>query len=147
MGTAGALSLVNDFKTDHILLMNSDLFTNVDFEEMYLKLISTSADIVIASTEYKVDVPFAIFETDNSKVKAFKEKPSYIYHSNAGIYIFKKEVLDIIHKNTFTDITDVMDKLVANKSKLIHCPIRGYWIDIGNPMDYEKAIDFIKHID
>ena len=147
LGTAGALSLVNDFKTDHILLMNSDLFTNVDFEEMYLKLISKNADMVIASTEFKVDVPFAIFDTENSKVKGFEEKPSYAYYSNAGIYIFKKEVLDIIPKNKFIDITDVMDKLLAQGSDLIHNPLIGYWIDIGNPKDYKNAQESLKHFD
>ena len=147
LGTAGALSLVNDFKTDNILLMNSDLFTNVDFESMYLKLISENADMIIASTEFKVDVPFAIFDTENGKVNGFKEKPSYSYHSNAGIYIFKKEVLDIIPKNKFIDITDVMDKLISRGSDLIHEPILGYWIDIGNPLDYKKAQESLKHLD
>lgn len=146
LGTAGALSLVNEFKTDHILLMNSDLFTNVDFEGIYLKLINEKADMVVASTEYKVDVPYAVFECDNEKVKEFKEKPSYIYHSNAGVYMFKKELVDMIPKNSYLDITDLMDKLVANGNKLLHDPIRGYWIDIGKPIDYKKAQEFIQHI-
>ena len=55
LGTAGSLSLVNEFKTDHILLINSDLFTNVNFEEMYLKLMDENAEMVVASTEYKID--------------------------------------------------------------------------------------------
>ena len=147
LGTAGALALVNEFKTDHVLLMNSDLFTNVDFEDMYLKLISEEADMVVASTEYKVDVPYAVFECENQKVKAFKEKPSYVYHSNAGVYIFKKELIDKIPKNSYTDITDLMNELIANGSKLLHDPIRGYWIDIGKPIDYKKAQEFLKHIE
>jgi len=146
LGTAGALSLVKEFKTDQILLMNSDLLTNVDFEEMYLKLINEKADMVVASTEYKIDVPFAVFESENHKVIAFKEKPSYIYHSNAGIYMFKKELVDMIPKNSYVDITDLMDKLISNGNKLLHDPIRGYWIDIGKPSDYKNAQEFVKHI-
>ena len=49
--------------------------------------------MAVASTEYKVDVPYAVFETDNDKVTAFKEKPSYVYHSNAGIYILNKALI------------------------------------------------------
>jgi dTDP-glucose pyrophosphorylase len=147
LGTAGALSLVNEFKTNHILLMNSDLFTNVDFESMYLKLIDEKADMVVASTEYKVDVPYAVFECENQKVKAFKEKPSYVYHSNAGVYIFKKELVDLIPKNSYVDITDLMDQIVKEGGKLLHDPIRGYWIDIGKPTDYSKAQEFLKHIE
>ena len=146
LGTAGSLSLVSEFKTDHIILMNSDLFTNVDFEGMYLKLINTEADMVVASSEYKIDVPFAVFESENQKVKSFKEKPSYIYHSNAGVYLFKKELINRIQKNTYFDITDLMDEIINNGGQLLHDPIRGYWIDIGKIDDYERAQDFIKHL-
>ena len=147
LGTAGALGLVDHFTTEHVLLMNSDLFTNVDFEEMYLKLINEKADMVVASAEYKVDVPYAILEEQNNhQVKAFKEKPSYIYHSNAGIYILSKQVIKTIPKQEFCDITDVMQHLISQQKKLIHCPIIGYWIDIGKPIDYEQAQEFIKHL-
>ncbi len=146
LGTAGALSLVENFETDHILLMNSDLFTNVDFDNMYLNLINNEADMVVASTEYKVDVPYAILESKSSIVTSFKEKPCYVYHSNAGIYILKKELISNIPKNIFFDITDLMEKLVENNGKLIHEPIRGFWIDIGSPSDYKNAQEHIKHI-
>lgn len=146
LGTAGALSLVEKFKTDQILLMNSDLFTNVDIEEMYVKLIEEKADMVIASTEYKIDVPYAVFESSNYEVSAFKEKPTYIFHSNAGVYLFKRSLISKIPKNKYYDITDLMDELVAGNHKLIHNPIRGYWIDIGKPSDYIQAQEFIKHL-
>ena len=146
LGTAGSLTLVSEFKTDHIILMNSDLFTNVDFEEMYLKLINMNADMVVASSEYKVEVPFAVFESENQKVKNFKEKPSYIYHSNAGIYVFKKELINWIPKNSYFNITDLMDEIITNDGQLLHDPIRGYWIDIGKAYDYERAQEFIKHL-
>lgn len=145
LGTAGALSMVNKFETDHILLINSDLFTNVDFEDLYLDLIKQNADMVVASTEYKVDVPYAVFETKKKKVINFKEKPSYIYHSNAGIYMFKREFLNRIPKSEFYNITDLMEDIVKEGYKLIHNPIVGYWIDIGSPGDYKQAQEFIKH--
>jgi dTDP-glucose pyrophosphorylase len=146
LGTAGALALVDEFKSDHVLLMNSDLFTNVDFEDLYLELIKSNADMAVASTEYKVDVPFAVFETKEKKVIDFKEKPSYVYHSNAGIYIFNKKLIDKIPKNQFYDITDLMDNLVKEGGKLVHNPIIGFWIDIGKPLDYKQAQEFVKHL-
>jgi dTDP-glucose pyrophosphorylase len=146
LGTAGALALVDEFKSDHVLLMNSDLFTNVDFEDLYLELIKNNADMAVASTEYKVDVPFAVFETKEKKVIDFKEKPSYVYHSNAGIYILNKKLIDKIPKNQFYDITDLMDNLVKKGGKLVHNPIIGFWIDIGKPSDYKQAQEFVKHL-
>lgn len=146
LGTAGALSLVDKFNSDNILLMNSDLFTNVDFEDLYLDLLKNDADMAVASTEYKVDVPYAVFETKEDSVLAFKEKPSYVFHSNAGIYILKKELIHQIPKNDFYNITDLMDLVVKQKGKLVHSPIIGFWIDIGKPIDYKQAQEFVKHL-
>jgi dTDP-glucose pyrophosphorylase len=146
LGTAGALSLVEKFETEHVLLMNSDLFTNVDFEDLYLDMVNNKADMAVASTEYKVDVPYAVFETDNDKVTAFKEKPSYVYHSNAGIYILNKTLINKIPKNEYYDITTLMESLVQEGGKLIHSPIIGFWIDIGKPVDYKQAQEFVKHL-
>ena len=145
LGTAGALSLVSNFSTDHVLLMNSDLFTNVDFEDLYLSLLDEKADMIVSSTEYKVDVPYAVFDTQKSQVKGFKEKPTFVYHSNAGIYILKKELIDQIPRNEFYDITDLMEKIVSEGKKLTYRPILGFWVDIGKPIDYKKAQEFIKH--
>ena len=147
LGTAGALALINNLSYEHILLMNSDLFTNVNFESLYLKLINENADMAVASTEYKVDIPYAVFETKEGRVTSFKEKPSFIYHSNAGIYILKRALISKIEKGKYCDITDVMEQLVAEGGKLVYDPIIGYWIDIGKTVDYEHAQEFIKHLE
>ncbi len=146
LGTAGALSLVECFNTEHVLLINSDLFTNADFEDLYLTMLDSEAVMAVASTEYKVSVPYAVFETDGHFLKNFKEKPTYIYQSNAGIYILHKDIVAKIPKNEFYDITDLMEQIIKEGKKLIYNPILGYWIDIGKPIDYEQAENFIKHI-
>lgn len=146
LGTAGALSLVESFNTEHVLLINSDLFTNADFEDLYVTMINSKAVMGVASTEYKVSVPYAVFETEGNNVKSFKEKPTYIYQSNAGIYILHREIIAKIPKGKFYDITDLMEQIVKEGKELIYNPILGYWIDIGKPIDYEQAENFIKHI-
>ena len=135
LGTAGALALINNLSFEYILLMNSDLFTNVN------------ADMAVASTEYKVDIPYAVFETKEGRVTNFKEKPSFIYHSNAGVYILKRSLISKIEKGKYCDITDVMEQLVTEGGKLVYDPIIGYWIDIGKTVDYEHAQEFIKHLE
>lgn len=102
--------------------------------------------MAVASTEYKVDVPFAVFDTKDKKVIDFKEKPSYVYHSNAGIYILNKKLIAKIPKNQYYDITDLMDELFKEGGKLVHNPIIGFWIDIGSPVDYKQAKEFVKHL-
>ena len=146
LGTAGSLSLIKEFKNEVILLMNSDLLTNIDYEDFYKSFISKNADMMIASVPYNVDLPYAILDTENRNVTSFKEKPSYTYYANSGIYLIKKELLKYIPENTVFNATDLMDVIRQKGHKLMHYPIRSYWLDIGKHEDYEKAQMDVAHI-
>lgn len=146
MGTAGSLSLIDDFKNDTVLLMNSDLLTNIDYEDFYKSFLKSNADIMVASIPYPVNLPYAIFELEEENVRSFREKPSFTYYANAGIYLIKKELIHAIPKNTFYNATDLMEKVIEMGKNLIHYPIRTYWLDIGKHEDFEKAQRDIAHI-
>ncbi|WP_417857477.1 MULTISPECIES: sugar phosphate nucleotidyltransferase [Flavobacteriaceae] len=147
MGTAGSLSLVKSFKNDTVLLMNSDLLTNIDYEDFYKSFIKHNADVMVASIPYSVNLPYAIFDLEDKRVTSFKEKPSYTYYANAGIYLMKKEIIDEIPKGSFFNATDLMQLIIESPDKeLKHYPIRNYWLDIGKHEDYEKAQKDVKHI-
>lgn len=146
LGTAGALSLIDDFHNDTVLLMNSDLLTNIDYEDFYQTFIEKDADIMVASIPYNISLPYAIFDANDRHVKGFKEKPNYTYFANAGIYLIKKKVIESIPKNKIYNATDLMDQIITSKKKLIHYPIRSYWLDIGKHEDFEKAQKDIAHI-
>ncbi len=146
LGTAGALSLVENIEKNYILLMNSDLFTNIDFEKLYLKFIKNNLDMAISSKNYKIDLPYAVFETKESSITNLSEKPTYTFPTNAGIYMFKKELSNLIPKNKFYDITDLISSLLVKGKKISHVPISGYWIDIGSPNDLKQAQQLTKNL-
>lgn len=147
LGTIGSILLVEQFEHEDILVMNSDLLTNIDFADFYKTYKTANADMAVASTSYHVDIPYAVLETDEQqKVKSLKEKPRYTYYSNAGIYLIKRRLLDMIPQDSFFDITDLMDRMIAMDHKLITYPINGYWLDIGKHEDYKKAQEDIKHL-
>lgn len=146
-GTAGALSLVDDFQNDTVLLMNSDLLTNIDYEDFYKSFVNKKADIMVASIPYQISLPYGIFKEENREVHSLEEKPSYTYYANAGIYLIKKELLKLVPKNEFFNATDLLEKIINSDRKLIHYPIRSYWLDIGKHEDYKKAQSDILHID
>ncbi|WP_433901930.1 nucleotidyltransferase family protein [Sphingobacterium puteale] len=147
LGTVGSVLLVEHFEHDDIIIMNSDLLTNIDYADFFKTYKDSDADMAVAATSYHVDVPYAVLEVNESNtVKSLKEKPRYTYYSNAGIYILKKDLLKMIPKNQFFDITDLMDKIIEMNLKLITYPINGYWLDIGKHEDFKKAQEDIKHI-
>lgn len=139
LGTAGALSLVENFIHDYVLLMNSDLLTNIDFEDLFLFLQKEEADFAVACIPYHVNVPYAVMETEGKKVTGLKEKPTYTHYSNGGIYLMKKEILDLIPKNQHLNATELMEQLIEQGKKVVAYPLVGYWLDIGKDEDFKKA--------
>ena len=139
LGTLGAVSKVSAFKHDYVLVTNSDILTNLDYEAFFLDFIKEGADMSIVSIPYRVDIPYAVLETENNVIKDFKEKPTYTYYSNGGIYLVKREILESIPNNTFYNATDLIDDLIKDNKKVISYPFSNYWLDIGKPADFEKA--------
>lgn len=146
LGTIGGLKLVKSLFHDVILLMNADLFTNIDLEDFYNEFIQSDADMAVATIPYVVDIPYAVLELNDDNIQGFKEKPTYTYYSNAGIYLIKSKLIKYIPKDRHFDATDFIQKLIEIKKKIIRFPIIGFWIDIGKPEDYVKVQELVKHI-
>jgi dTDP-glucose pyrophosphorylase len=146
LGTIGSVSKIENFTHNHVLVTNSDILTNLDYEHFYLDFIRQEADFAVVTIPYQVSVPYAVLETTNGHVMSFKEKPTYTYYSNGGIYLMKKSVLEYLPKNMKFDATDLMEKLISEKKKVISYPLLGYWLDIGQHDDYRKAQTDINQI-
>lgn len=140
LGTLGSVKMVEELEHDYVIVMNSDLLTDIDFNGFFQAFLRSGADMAVATTMYQVDVPYGVMEVDNGNfVSALKEKPKYTYYSNAGIYIIKKELLSLVPHNEFYNVTDLMESLIAEGKKLVSFPILGYWLDIGQHKDLAKA--------
>jgi dTDP-glucose pyrophosphorylase len=146
LGTLAAVRMNMELKHDDIIVMNSDLLTNINFEDFYKTFKKSDADMAIATTRYNVTVPYAVLETVDNFVQSFKEKPSYTYYSNAGIYLIKRSNINIIPLGSHYDATDMIADLLKEGKKIISYPILGYWLDIGKHEDYAKAQEDFKHI-
>lgn len=146
LGTIGSIKFVETFYNDTILVMNSDLFTNIDYEDFYMHFKQHDADMSVAAVPYVVKVPYGVFNLDGREIRGVTEKPTISYYANAGIYLIKKERLNLIPENVFFNATDFMDKLITNGFKVIRYPISGYWIDIGQHDELERAREIVKHI-
>lgn len=146
LGTMGSIKFVPSFANDTVLVMNSDLFTNVDYEDFYLHFTKNNADISVLSIPYSYNIPYGIFELEGRDIRGIKEKPTHNYYANGGIYLMKKSVLDLVPENKQFDATDLISVAIEKKLNVIRFPLTGYWIDIGKHEDYNKAQELVKHI-
>ncbi|MGI6124283.1 MAG: nucleotidyltransferase family protein [Acetivibrionales bacterium] len=146
LGTIGSIRFVEEFKNDTILVMNSDLFTNINFEDFYLHFKEHDAMMSVASIPYNVSIPLGILDLDGRNVKGLIEKPKYNYYANGGIYLIKKEALQYIPEDVMFHSTDLIEALIAAGKTVIRYPLNGTWIDIGQHADLAKAQDLVKHL-
>lgn len=146
LGTIGSIRFIPQFYNDSVLLMNSDLFTNIDYEDFFLHFQQHDAEMSVAAIPYNVSIPYGILDLDGRNVQGLLEKPKYNYYANAGIYLIKRSALEEVPEDTFFNATDLVEKLISEGKKVIRYPLNGTWIDIGNPQEYQKANDLVKHI-
>ena len=146
LGTIGSIRFVKEFYNDTVLVMNSDLFTNINYEDFYLHFKEHDADMSVAAVPYTVSVPYGIFNLDGRDIQGLIEKPTYNYYANAGIYLIKRKAIDEIPNDIFFNATDLIEKLIAEGKKVIRFPLNGTWIDIGNLQEYQKANELVKHM-
>ncbi len=147
LGTIGSITKLNNINHEDILVMNSDILTNIDFEDFYNSYKNQNSDMMLASIPYIVAVPYAVLTTKDQFIQNFEEKPTYTYYSNGGIYLMKFSLKNKLVMDECCNATDLMDILLQEqKNALTHYPILGYWLDIGKHSDYLKAQEDIKHI-
>lgn len=146
LGTIGSIKYVPKFYNDTVLLMNSDVFTNIDFEDFYLHFQQYDAEMSVAAIPYNVSIPYGILNLEGRIIQGLIEKPKYTYYANAGIYLVKRRALDEIPEEIFFNATDLVEKLIVEGKRVIRYPLNGTWIDIGNPQEYQKANDLVKHL-
>jgi dTDP-glucose pyrophosphorylase len=146
MGTIGAVSKVENFSHDYILITNSDILTNLNYEQFFLDFVKSNADLGVVTIPYDVNIPYAVLEINDSSVTNFKEKPTYTYYSNGGIYLLKKSTLSYIPKSAFFNATDLIEKLLIEKKLIFSYPLMDYWLDVGSHDDFKRAQNEINNI-
>lgn len=147
LGTIGSIRYVTELYNDVVLVMNSDVFTNLDFEDFYLHFKEHNADMSVCAVPYSVKVPYGIFEIEGKRdIKGIVEKPTYDLSANAGIYLIKRELLDMIPADVMFHSTELLSVAVEAGKKVIRFPLNGTWIDIGNPQEYKRANELVGHM-
>lgn len=139
LGTMGSVALCNAPENENLLVMNSDLLTDLDFEAMLRHHIDSEAALTVAAVPYTVSIPFAIMRCEGTRVTGLEEKPTYNYFANAGVYIMQSRLTERIVKGEYLDAPDFIETLITDGLRVEYFPIKGRWIDIGSPDDFRYA--------
>lgn len=140
LGTIGPLNGIKDLP-ENFLIMNGDVLTNLDFELFYKNHIKRDSIFSISSSKriQKIDYGVLNLNKDN-ELNGFQEKPEIDYEVSMGIYMANKKILKYI-PDGFFGFDDLMKLFLKINEKVYVDNFKGYWLDIGRPSDYQKAIE------
>jgi NDP-sugar pyrophosphorylase family protein len=140
LGTAGALSLLDQTMIDApLLMMNGDLLTRRDFGQLVDFHGEHGGLATMCVREYDFQIPYGVVHGDGDQVTDIIEKPVQKFFVNAGIYILEPELLGQCRPDEAIDMPDLLRQVVNDGRKVSMFPIHEYWLDIGRMEEYERA--------
>ena len=145
LGTAGAVKNVEEYLDGTFLVLNGDIYTDLDLSAMVRFHREKEAQVTLFLTTVDDPTAFGVVETDSSgRVLSFLEKPSRGETTsnwiNGGIYIIERQVLTHIpetefymfERGLFPKLLDMGISVYGYQS----CP---YWVDMGTPASYVRV--------
>jgi NDP-sugar pyrophosphorylase family protein len=141
LGTMGPLRLMADLPQD-FLVMNGDVLTDLDFGALYDTHVRERRLFTIAAAARKQHIDYGVLETQNgAELTGFQEKPTLPYLVSMGIYCANRKILDEIPQGEAFGFDHLVKRLLDQRKTVSLAKHEGYWLDIGRPDDYQRAID------
>jgi NDP-sugar pyrophosphorylase family protein len=97
----------------------------------------------VAAQKRWVDIDFGVIQKDKEDDRMIKyiEKPRLSYLVSMGVYVFEPEILSFIPPKQKFDFPDLMQILLEKDKKVALYDSDDFWLDIGRPDDYQKAVE------
>ena len=140
LGTAGSLGLLpKEIINLPILVMNGDLLTKVDFQELLSFHAENGGDATMCVREYDFQVPYGVIQAEEHRITGIVEKPVHKFFINAGIYVLNPEALNAIDGKSYLDMPHLLSKKIKGNRQVNMFPLHEYWLDVGQVEEFEKA--------
>jgi len=139
LGSGGALSLLPERPEHPTLVMNGDLVTQINFNQMLDYHDSEGCSATMAVREHVVEIPFGVADIKHRRLIDMREKPVITNLINAGIYVFNPEVIDLIPADEFFPATDIFPMCHEKGMSVAVYPISDEWLDVGRKSELDKA--------
>ena len=143
LGTAASLNLLVNKLRKPFFVTNCDTIIDIDYEDLYETHIESKNDITLVASQKEYIFPYGACKlTKKGFLSGITEKPKFDFLINAGMYIINPEILKLIPKNKFFNMTDLIDAANKRKKQVGVYPIDdSLWTDVGQWSEYHKAID------
>lgn len=140
LGTVAPIKLVKNLPKTFIAA-NGDLLSDVNFSKMLQVHKKEKAALTVGIYKRHEKIQLGVLDIRDGRIVSYKEKPEFDFSISAGLYIIEKRALEYVPGNSHFDFPSLVNKLIERGDKVIPFEVKGFWLDIGRPDDYEKAIE------
>ena len=143
LGTAGPLSLLRDRLADDelLLVMNGDVVTGLDFGELVSFARAGRYDLTVAYSVHTHRSPFGVLDLDGDVITGIVEKPAFEYPISAGIYVARKEALELIPRDTQFSVPQLVQRMLDRGMRVGAFGIDAFWIGLEHLESFAEAIE------
>ena len=139
LGTIGGLSLIKKNISENFILSNCDNLFKIDYQKFYKTHITNSNKITIVVSKKQYEFPYGFCKVRSQRLLSVNEKPKYNFIANAGLYFMNKDIIKLVKKNKFLDMTDLIKRCLRKKIKIGVFSINSKdWTDLGQLSNLKK---------
>jgi dTDP-glucose pyrophosphorylase len=146
LGTAGSLALLPETPTEPFFVMNGDLLTRINFNDLLEFHNTQSSKATLCVRKIEQTIPYGVVDVDEHQLVGIEEKPTHSYFVNAGIYLLNPDVLPYLTQTANSDMPDLFRQIIDKGHQTAAFPFFDYWLDIGQQGDFYQACqDYQEH--
>jgi len=138
LGTGGALSQLKERPTDPLIVMNGDLVTQANVDDLLTFHSEGRFVATVGAKQYLHEIPFGCLETEGERVIRLEEKPILERLVNAGIYVVDPLVLDYVPAGPYS-MTALIGRCLSENMRVGVFTLREDWIDVGQHEQLRRA--------
>ena len=109
-GTAGVSATLYSPAPDHLIVTNCDIVIQADYADLVSFHKENKYDLTLVASLKDYHIPYGVCELEKGGSLAhITEKPQYSFLVNTGMYVVRRDRLDLIPENARCDMTDFID--------------------------------------
>lgn len=141
LGTMGPLSLLREQLNEPFLVLNGDVLTDLNLNQLIHNHRRSDASITIATSVRSTKMDFGVIDETDGHVTGFREKPELTNLVSMGIYCMNPDVLERVPSGVPFGFDDLMFQMLEDDARVNVFKHTGLWLDIGRVDDFLKAQD------
>jgi dTDP-glucose pyrophosphorylase len=142
-GTAGGLLPLYAPGSDPLIVTNCDIVIQANLADLVAFHRENNYDLTLVASLKDYRIPYGVCELEKGgSLACITEKPQYSFLVNTGMYVVRRDRLNLIPEEGVCDMTDFIEMVKNNGGRVGVFPIgENAWIDTGEWTEYRKALD------